>query len=222
MVSSSITIDQVYLDGRSIGGILTNGVSVLQTDDESVTSANGLVSPSEQWDRAKQSWTVSYGPDSLILKRLFKVNRTSRGFLFISPVDDERIATGQVLRNTVTGLNVGDGSTTTFQLQVTDSTTAHSVVRDVNYPLYGTLTDVAGDSFVTSLTAYKDGVSAAVSSVNLTTGVVTYTTAPGNGVTPTADFQYAWPSLFSSKSLSTTWLAKDVFQVRSMQIDEIF
>lgn len=221
MAESAITIDQVYLDGRVID-VLTNAVSTLEANDAVVSADNGLVSVNERWDRAKQSWTLSWGPHSLTIKRLFKVNRTARGFLFVSPVDDERIAIGQLLRNTVTGLNVGDGSTTTFQLQIIDSTSASSVTMDVNYPLYGSQTDIEGNSFSTSLTAYNDGVSVPVSAVNLTTGVLTFTTAPGVGVIPTADFQYAWPAKFTSKTISTTWMTREVFQVRSAQIEEIF
>jgi uncharacterized protein (TIGR02217 family) len=208
MVASSIPIDAVYLDG-TVENVLGNAVSTIEDNTAVVTTDNGLVNPHERWDRVKNSWNLSWGPSSSYVQNLFTVCRTSRGFLLVSPLAYERVATGQLLRNTVTGLNLGDGSTTTFQLQVISSTTAHSVVRDVSYPLTGTLV------------AYKNGVSA-TATVNLTTGVVTFGSAPGSGVVPTADFQYAWPVKFTSTSISTTWLETDHVEVRSAQIEEIF
>ncbi len=221
MVASSITIDAVYLDGRR-SSVLGGAVSTLEDNTIIVTSDDGLVTTNERWDRVKQLWQLSWSTASTYVEALYKVNRTSRGFLFISPRASERDHTGQLLRNTATGLNTGDGTTTTFQLQVIDSTSAHSVTRDVNYPLYGSQTDIAGNTFSTSLTAYKNGVSATVSGVSLTTGVVTFGTAPGNDVVPTADFSEARPVMFTSKSLSTTWLETDHVEVRSGQIEEVF
>ncbi len=220
MVASSITIDAIYLDGR-VSNALINSVGSMEDNTDVKVSDNGLVDVNERWDRVKQRWSLSWGPASSTIEGLFKVNRRSRGFLWISPRDDERVFTGQLLRNTATGLNTGDGSTTTFQLQAIDSTTAHSVVRDVNYPLNGTQTDITGESFASLFTAYKNGVSASAT-VSLTTGIVTFSSAPGNGVVPTADFLAAWPVMFSSTTISTTWLQADQVEVRSVDIEEIF
>lgn len=221
MVDSSITVDAIYLDARRRSHVLTNSTGTLEDNTVVVTSDSGLVATNERWERVKQLWSLSWSSDSGYIETLYKVNRSSRGFLFISPRDSECVFTGQVLRNTVTGLNVGDGSTTTFQLQVTDSTTAHSVVRDVNYPLNGTQSDITGTSFSSAFTAYKDGV-ASTATVNLTTGVVTFAVAPVADAVPTADFLAAWPVMFTSKTLSTTWLEADQVEVRSAQIEEIF
>lgn len=221
MVASSITIDAIYLDARRRSYVLTGSTGTLEDNTIVVTSDNGLVTTNERWDRAKQLWSLSWSSDSGYIETLYRVNRSSRGFLFISPRDSECSFTGQLLRNTVTGLNVGDGSTTTFQLQVIDSTTAHSVVRDVNYPLNGVQTDITGTSFTSAFTAYKDGVSA-TATVGLTTGIVTFSSAPGVDVVPTADFLAAWPVMFTSKTLETTWLEADQIEVRSAQIEEIF
>jgi hypothetical protein len=39
---------------------------------------------------------------------------------------------------------------------------------------------------------------------------------------PTADFLAAWPVMFNSKTISTSWLETDHVEVRSAQIEEIF
>lgn len=209
MVASPITVDAVYLDG-TVKNVLANSVGTLEDNTVVVTSDDGLVSTNERWDRVKRAWNLSWSVASSYVENLFKVNRTSRGFLFVSPRDAERVATAQACRNTVTGAATGDGTTTTFQLQITDETAAHAVTWDVNYPLTGTVV------------GYKGGVAATLAGVNLTTGVITFGTAPGAGVAVTADFEYALPVMFISKSISTTWLEVDHVEVRSAQIEEIF
>jgi uncharacterized protein (TIGR02217 family) len=215
MVASSITILPIYLDGRS-KNVLSGGVSTLEDDTAVNKSDSRTVTTNERSDRVQQSWQLSWSVASNFIVQLFRVCRNSKGFLFISPLDEEREAIGQFLRNTVTGLNEGDGSTTTFQLQYAVSLTydigvgsASTDAVDVNYPISGTVV------------AYKNGVSATLSNVNLTTGVVTFTTAPGNGVVTTADYERAIPVMFTSKSIGRTLIQSDHTEVRSAQIEEI-
>jgi len=58
--------------------------------------------------------------------------------------------------------------------------------------------------------------------VNATTGVVTFTVAPANAAAITADFSFAWPVMFSSATISTTWLQVDNVEARSVAVDELF
>lgn len=214
MVASTITILPIYLDGR-VKSILSGGVSSLEDDTSVHKSDSRTVSTIERSDRVLQSWQLSWSTASSFIVDLFRICRNSRGFLFISPLDDERVATAVLMRNTVTGLNVGDGSTTTFQLQLQTSLaydvgmgTASSDLIDVNYPLNGTIT------------AYKDGVSDTFT-VDLLTGIVDFSSAPDVGVIPTATFEYAIASMFTSKSISRTLLQADQSEVRSAQIEAI-
>lgn len=218
MVASSITIDAVYLDGR-VRNVLGNSVWGLEDDTVVKVSDNGLVETNERWDRVKHNWTLSWSTATSVIENLFKVNRQSRGFLFISPRSDDRVTMAQTCRNTVTGLGTGNGSATTFQLQLTDSTTAHSVTRDVNYPLVSP--NLGSDSTVVMYVAGVAKTLGADFTVNSTTGIVTFTAAPSNGAAITADFSYAWPVRFTSSAISTTMLQLDQAEVRSVAIEEI-
>jgi uncharacterized protein (TIGR02217 family) len=122
------------------------------------------------------------------------------------------------LKNTVTGLTHGDGTTTTFQIQKQISLSydigagsASTDAEDVNYPLLGTVV------------GYKNGVAATLSNVDLQTGIVTFATAPGSGVLTTADYERAIPVMFTSKTSSQTMIdVVDRTELRSAQIEEIF
>lgn len=216
MVASNITILPIYLDGTS-ERIVSGGVSTLEDDTKVLRSEdNRTVSTFEKSDRVYRHWQLSWSVQSDFIAQLFEVCRNSRGFLFISPLDRERVGTGQPLRNTVTGVALGDGSTTTFQLQWGVSLpysvgvgTASSDLTDVNYPLSGTVT------------VYADGVAVPVSSVNLLTGVVTTTTAPASGKVMTASFKRAFPAIITSTSIGQTLNSLQHTDVRSVQIEEV-
>lgn len=219
VASTDIVIKPVYLDCRKGGHLASaGGVSTMEDNTEQHMADSGVVSTTERWDRIKRSWQLSWWgeEDSIFMMKFFEIFKKATGFLFISPAADERSATDQPLRNTVTGENEGDGVTTTFQLQWTVSLpydvgvgSAESDPVDVNYPIEDTVV------------AYKNGIVAALSNVNLLTGVVTFATAPGNGVATTADYERAFAALITSDTISRTLLENEHAEVRSLQIAEI-
>lgn len=216
MVASTITIENVYLDGRE-KNILSGGVSSLEDDTIAHESDSRTTITVERSERVRRNWQVSWSVASTFVTKLFQACRNSKGFIFISPIDEERIVTGTPLRNTVTGLVTGDGTTTTFQLQdyVTLSKdigggSITSELYDINYPL--------ADSVV----AYADDIEVAVSGFSRTTGIVTLSAAPSNGAVMTADCERGFPVRWTSKSLSRTLLQVDQTEVRSGQFEEIF
>lgn len=222
MVASVITIVPVYLDctpgtGRSA---LSGGVSTLEDDTVVHESDSGTVSATEKSPRALQSWQLTCpdadSEDARFVWELFRTCRTSKGFLFVSPRDEDRVCIDQPLQNTTDDSYEGDGSTTTFQLQYTlaldydiGSGTVEVDPFDVNYPL--------ADSVV----VYADGVEVAVSGFSRVTGIVTLTAAPANGAVMTADYERAIPVRFTSENLARTLFEGNRSEARSFQIKEI-
>lgn len=218
--STGITIENVYLDGRE-KNILAGGVSSLEDDTIVHNSENRTTSTYEKSSRVRRGWQLSWSVASTFVSNLFHVFRNAKGFLFISPVDEERLATGMPIRNTVTGLNTGDGSTTTFQAQfqisVSKDIGSGSVSSDIYDVEYLLGTDRDG-----SVVAYANGTPVTVSGWSETTGIITLSSAPSNGAVMTADFQYAIPVMFTSKNISRTLLQVDQTELRSAQIEEVF
>ncbi|ODM71673.1 DUF2460 domain-containing protein [Bradyrhizobium elkanii] len=216
MVYSPIPIEPIYLDGTE-KTVLSGGVVTLEDDTSVLKSDSRTVSPTVRSDRVQRSWQLSWRSSSDFIMNLFEIVRNERGFLFISPLLQERQVTGQKLRNTVTGLTTGDGVTKTFQMQFAVSLPksigdgfVSSDTYDINYPLEDTVV------------AYVAGVEASLDDVNLLTGEVTYSVAPANGAPVTYDCERAWAVMFTSKSIGRTMLEVDQTEVRSAQIEEIF
>lgn len=84
---------------------------------------------------------------------------------------------------------IGDGVTTTFQLNKRYTVGAYTYDRTVYKPVTG------------SVTAKVNNISATLSAVNTATGVITFTVAPGNGLAVTASFTFEVPVRFNVDAL---------------------
>jgi len=95
----------------------------------------------------------------------------------------------------ITGQNIaiGDGTTTVFQLVKTYVNGGITESRNVKKPVSGTVI------IYLNAVQQNSGVSC-----DTTTGLVTFTTAPGSGVAITADFQFDVPVRFDTDRLAAT------------------
>ncbi len=90
-------------------------------------------------------------------------------------------------------LGVGDGASKTFQLVKHYPSGGVVESRIISKPVAGLVK------------VYRDGVEAASGwSVDTTTGLVTFTTAPATGVQVTADFSFDVPVRFDSDQMEVT------------------
>ena len=89
-------------------------------------------------------------------------------------------------------IGTGDGSTTEFQLKKTYQVSSASLERIINKPVSGTVR-IAFDG-----TEQTSGWS-----VDTTTGIVTFTSAPASGVQITAGFEFDVPCRFDTDILDT-------------------
>lgn len=113
-------------------------------------------------------------------------------------------------------IGTGDGATTTFQLQRTYTSGAASSVRKITKPVAGTVA------------VYLNGAAQASGwSVDTTTGIVTFATAPAAGVPVTADFEFDVPVRFDVDQLQArfdAWRESDgeaLFYVASLPVREL-
>jgi uncharacterized protein (TIGR02217 family) len=133
------------------------------------------------WAEARGRWDVASGLknqqqlDELIAFFSARKGR-AYGFRFKDWTDYK--ATGQLL-------GMGDGAQTQFQLVRRYPSGSIAEIRTVTKPVAGTVR------------IYKDAVEQLSGwSVNATTGVITFTTAPAAGVEITADFEFDVPVRF--------------------------
>ncbi len=172
-----------------------------------VASQSGYEQRNIGWSEARARYNVAHGVktkaqlDALIA--FFRARKgRAIGFRFKDWTDY------QVTTET---LGTGDGSTRNFQLIKHYISGAVSEVRTITKPVSGTVN------------LYKNGLlQTSGVSVDTTTGIVTFATAPASGNTITATFQFDVPVRFDTDRLSATldaygvhsWLDIPLVEVR--------
>jgi uncharacterized protein (TIGR02217 family) len=154
-----------------------------------VTTVSGHERRNANWSQARGRWNVAHGlkkrEQVAELIAFFRARRgRAYGFRFKDWTDYQALAQT---------LGVGDGTTTTFQLVKHYASGTELVTRTITKPVAGTAK------------LYRDGVLATSGwSVDVTTGVVTFTTAPATGVVVTADFDFDVPARFDTDQMEIT------------------
>lgn len=154
-----------------------------------VEIASGFEQRNSNWSAARARYNVAHGVktktqlDALIA--FFRARKgRAHGFRF-KDWQDYQVTTAQI--------GTGNGSTTTFQLTKTYTSGSQSDVRKITKPVSG------------SITVYLDGVAQTSGvSINTTTGIVTFTSAPANGKIVTASFEFDVPVRFDTDRLSAS------------------
>ena len=154
-----------------------------------VTTVSGHERRNANWAMARGRWNVAHGlkkrEQVAALIAFFRVRRgRAYGFRFKDWTDYQAFAQA---------LGVGDGTTKTFQLVKHYASGGAAESREITKPVGGTVK------------VYRDGVEAVSGwSVDATTGLVTFATAPDNGVQVTADFDFDVPVRFDSDQMDVT------------------
>lgn len=141
------------------------------------------------WEEARARYNVAHGVktqaqlDTLIA--FFRARKgKAYGFRFKDWVDYQ--AVGQ-------NMGTGDGTETGFQLLKSYTSGSVTESRTITKPVQGSVAVYLNSVLQTVTTHYT---------VNYTTGVVTFVTAPGSGVIVSADFEFDTPVRFDTDRLS--------------------
>jgi uncharacterized protein (TIGR02217 family) len=137
------------------------------------------------------SWVTAKVPE---VELLFETFGTHTSFLLRPNRVADYTETNQALRNTVTGAQIGDGTTTTFQLEITRSLGSKTGSKKVMHPRSPLL------ELRLNTTPKTEG---ADYTVDYSTGVVTFASAPSVSEVPMADFLYDTPVRWLSDHVET-------------------
>lgn len=170
------------------------------------TTFSGFEQRNVNWQKARGRWDVSTGiktkTDMDILQAFFRARYgKAYGFRFKDWSDYQ--AVGQTL-------GTGNGTQTAFQLTKAYTSGAYSYNRDIKKPVTGTVKIY--------LNAVLQG---AGYSVDLTTGIVTFSSAPGAGVIVSADFDFDVPVRFDTDTLAVRADGPGIFVWDAIPIVEI-
>jgi uncharacterized protein (TIGR02217 family) len=171
-----------------------------------VTMKSGQESRNQNWIESRVRWDISTAikdkGDAEILLAFFRARKgRAHAFRFKDHLD--YIATLQPI-------GTGNSVLTTFQLSKTYNDGLISTNRVITRPVAGTVR------------IYFNGVEQLSGwTVNSTTGVVTFSSAPGTGVAITASFEFDIPARFDTDQLRVTIQGYDAFIADSINIVEI-
>lgn len=171
-----------------------------------VATASGYEQRNMNWSAARGAWDVSSGlkkPRQLDLLIAFFRARKGKAYGFRFKDWTDYKATGQLL-------GTGNGANKVFQLVKIYASGAGSETRTITKPVLGTVKP------------YLAGVLQASGwSINTATGVLTFSTAPAQGVAVTADFEFDVPVRFDTDSMEATIENFNINEWSSIPIVEI-
>jgi len=163
-----------------------------------VELASGDEERNASWANSRRRYDVAYGirrADDLAAVVAFFEARNGRlhGFRFKDWADYKSGLPSQAITATDQQIGTGTGSLQTFQLAKRYTSGAQTWVRTIAKPVAGTVRVALG--MVEQLSGWT---------VDTTTGVITFTTAPAGGVIVRAGFEFDVPVRFDSDTLDVT------------------
>ena len=163
-----------------------------------VEMASGDEERNASWANSRRRYDVAYGirrADDLAAVVAFFEARNGRlhGFRYKDWADYKSALPSQASTATDQQIGFGTGSLQTFQLAKRYSSGAQTWVRTIAKPVAGTVRVALG--MVEQMSGWT---------VDTTTGVLTFTTAPANGVIVRAGFEFDVPVRFDSDTLDVT------------------
>ena len=163
-----------------------------------VELASGDEERNASWANSRRRYDVAYGirrADDLASVVSFFEARNGRlhGFRYKDWADYKSSMPSQAITPTDQQIGTGTGSLKTFQLAKRYTSGAQTWVRTIAKPVAGTVRVALG--IVEQMTGWT---------VDTTTGVVTFTTAPASGAIIRAGFEFDVPVRFDSDSLDVT------------------
>jgi len=155
---------------------------------EVVILSSGFEKRNINWTYSRERWQVAYGVTTQALLdtlRHFFYNRKGRAIGFRFKNHDDYQGTDEELGE-------GDGSTEAFQLVKIYSSGSETFTRKITKPVSGSVSIYIDSAEQSDPTDY---------SIDLTTGIVTFVSAPTSGEVITATFEFDIPARFDTDYL---------------------
>ena len=182
---------------------------------EIVTLGSGFEERNAVWANSRRRFDAGYGVKSLddlaaVIAFFEARNGRLTAFRFKDWSDFKSSAPALVPTPLDQAIGTGDGHTSTFQLQKLYASGPASWTRAIKKPVAGTVRVAVSGSERTS------GFS-----VDTTSGLVTFATAPAAGAAVTAGFEFDTPARFDSDTLSvnlTNFRAGDIAHIPLIEV----
>jgi uncharacterized protein (TIGR02217 family) len=180
-----------------------------------VELASGDEERNASWANSRRRYDVAYGirraDDLAAVVAFFEArNRRLFGFRYKDWADYKSSLPSTPTAATDQQIGTGTGSLTTFPLSKRYTSGAQTWVRTIAKPVTGTVRIALG--VVEQMSGWT---------LDTTTGVVTFTTSPGNGVIVRAGFEFDVPVRFDTDMLDVTLDIERLGSITSIPLLEI-
>lgn len=166
------------------------------------------------WSASRRRFNGAMGAKTIadyesLLKFFNTMRGRAHGFRYKDWADYKSCDIGSTVANTDQLIGVGTGAALTFQLAKTYTSGAQTYAHTIKKPVTGTVVVAV------------NGVSSAVWTVNTTTGVVTFNggSAPGNGLSVTAGFEYDVPCRFDIDFLDLSFITDRIGTIDAQLVE---
>lgn len=179
------------------------------------TSGSGFEARNAQWADSKRDYNAGYGIKNIddlhrVIEFFEERNGMLHGFRWKDRADWKSCKPTEKVSFDDQGIGTGDGSTTTFQLKKIYGSTINPYTRDIKKPVLGTVR--VGVNGVEQTSGW---------SVNTTTGIITFDSAPTNTHPVTAGFEFDVPVRFGTDYLEIDYSNFDAGGIADIPIMEI-
>ena len=180
-----------------------------------VELASGDEERNASWADSRRRYDVAYGirrADDLAAVVAFFEARNGRlhGFRYKDWADYKSCLPSQAITATDQQIGTGTGSTQAFQLTKRYTSGAQTWVRTITKPVAGTVRVALG--MVEQMSGWT---------VDTTTGLITFTTAPAGGVIVRAGFEFDVPVRFDTDTLDVTLDLERLGSITSIPLLEL-
>ncbi len=180
-----------------------------------VELASGDEERNASWANSRRRYDAAYGvrrADDLAAVIAFFEARNGRlyGFRWKDWGDYKSCLPSATPADTDQAIGTGDGTTVAFQLVKAYVSGSQTWTRTITKPVAGTVVVALGG------TGQASGWS-----VDTTTGIITFTTAPGSGVAVTAGFEFDVPVRFDTDQLDVTMDIERTGSITSIPLIEV-
>ena len=180
-----------------------------------VELASGDEERNASWANSRRRYDVAYGirrADDLAAVVAFFEARNGRlyGFRYKDWADYKSSIPSAAISATNQSIGTGTGAATQFQLVKSYTSGAQTWTRAITKPVAGTV-----------MVALNGTLQGSGWTVDTATGIVTFTTAPGLGITVAAGFEFAVPVRFDTDMLDVTLDIERLGSITSIPLLEI-
>lgn len=194
-----------FLEVRFPESISFNSSTILEFNTTIITAKNGKEFRNINWNNNKMKFNIINGIKTKaelneILKFFRNVKGKAYGFRFKDWTD---------FSVTLQQIGIGNGEKTQFQLIKTYTTNNTTYTRKITKPV------------ISTIKVFLDNVETNDFSIDLTTGLITFTTAPSNNVIITANFEFDVPVRFNTDILEISMESINSGKIKDLELIEI-